>query len=305
VADTPPLLVTGGTGYVGSHVAAALADTGVPVHLLARPASTLPAWLPHPAVRVWRIDGSLASLESVFADVRPGCVVHLAALVRTADSPAETDALVEANFAFGTRLLAAARIAGCTAFLNTGTFWQHRGERTADAVCLYAALKAGFEDVLAYHASAHGMRALTLLLYDTYGPADPRPKLLSLLARAAAGGERLEATPGRQALDLVHVRDVAAAYRVALARLLGSPAGSCERFAVRTGHTVTVRDLATLVGGILGRPLLVDWGARDYRPREIMEPPALPALPGWTPAITLAAGLREALGHPPAGPPPG
>jgi len=226
---------------------------------------------------------------------RPQVMFHVATHARTDDQLEDVEPLVAANVLLGTQLLQAAVTVGRPDFVNTATFSQHRDGRVGDAVCLYAALKEAFETVVRYHASSYGLRSISLTLYDTYGRGDRRGKLLQLLRTAAETQQPLQATEGTQRIELVHIRDVVEAYLVAARRLETAPAGTYERFAVRTGQEVVVRDFAQLVSDALGRPVPVVWGAKPFRRYQLMAPPRLPVLPGWHPTVNLRDGIREVL----------
>lgn len=71
-----------------------------------------------------------------------------------------------------------------------------------------------------YYIEASGLRVITLKLFDTYGPDDPRPKLMNLIQRMAMDNQPLAMSPGEQQIDLVHVEDVVRAFMVASERLL-------------------------------------------------------------------------------------
>ena len=102
-------------------------------------------------------------------------------------------------------------------------------------------------------------------------------------------------SPGEQILDMVHVDDAASAFLVAARRLLAAPAPLMESFLV-SGERMTVRQLVARMAGA-GLPVQAQWGARPYRPREVMVPcdPGGHRLPGWAPAVSLERGLREAF----------
>jgi nucleoside-diphosphate-sugar epimerase len=299
------IALTGATGFIGRHVARTLSEAGHEVHALARRSSNTSGLLKAAGISVEVSDISAAALAATLGRFSPDVVVHLAAVAAPDDSAEGVDAMIAANLGFGTALLHAARASGCSAVVNTGTYWQFRGPAASDAVSLYAATKQAYQDILEYHASAHGARALTLVLYDTYGPADPRGKLVSLFATAASTGVPLVASPGDQLIDLLHVEDAAAAFAVAVERVVTCEAGHFERRAVRSGAVISPRDLAGMVQRVLGREVPVQWGGRPHRPREIMTPPALPILEAWQPAIGLEEGLRQVLlGEPLKGPTP-
>jgi nucleoside-diphosphate-sugar epimerase len=165
-------------------------------------------------------------------------------------------------------------------------------------VDLYAASKQAAEDLLLCFHEVNRLSCATLTLFETYGPADPRRKLLSLLLEAAGGNMPLGLSPGEQILDLTHVDDVVDAFCVAAEAMLQAPEPVWEKAFV-SGERMTVRDLVGLLKSTLAVPLDVEFGARPYRPREIMAPIA-PApsrvLSGWTPRRRLLTEL-PALAH--------
>jgi nucleoside-diphosphate-sugar epimerase len=290
-------LVTGATGFVGAEVARALLASGWEVHALLRSGSAA-GRLPVGA-RAQTYDGSTEAMVDVVGRAAPDVVFHLASLFVAEHRTADVVGLVESNVLLGTQLAEGMRVHGRTRLVNTGTAWQHFADEEYHPSDLYAATKQAFVDVLRYFEEAAGLDVITLELFDSYGPDDPRPKLMAALKRSALEGGPLALTDGTQQLDLVHVRDIARAYELAAARLLERSGRGHERFVVRTGAPVSLRELVDRFGAVVGRPLQAEWGVRPYRAREVMRPWSGGAtLPGWRPEIGLDAGVRELLGLP-------
>ncbi|MBN1557217.1 MAG: NAD(P)-dependent oxidoreductase [Lentisphaerae bacterium] len=289
-----PVLVTGGTGFVGSHLVRRLAEAGAPVHLVVREGSDR-AVLGKAGARVHAHvhDGTLEGMAAIVSAVNPGCVYHLASCFVAEHRPEDVPALIRSNLAFGAQLLEAMAGAGCTRLVNTGTAWQHYGNAAYDPVNLYAATKQAFEDLLAFYAAGRKFRIITLQLFDTYGPGDRRRKLLRVLLDAAASGAPVDMTEGGQRLDLVHVDDVAEAFRLAGDRTEALPAGTHEVYGVATGRPRSLREIVEIFQAARGASVHVRWGRRAYREREAMQPwTGYATLPGWAPRVTLEAGLR-------------
>jgi nucleoside-diphosphate-sugar epimerase len=182
-------------------------------------------------------------------------------------------------------------------FVNTGTFWQHFENQAYCPVNLYAATKQAFEDVARYYAETASTAFVTLKLSDTYGPDDPRRKLIPIWLKAAATGEKLEMSPGDQLLDIVHVDDVVRAYVRAI-ELLEQGKLSGASFAVSSDAPLTLRQLAVKFESAVGKRLNIEWGARPYRKREVMRTwtGGVP-VPGWRAQIPLEDGLRRLAGR--------
>ncbi|HYM31296.1 MAG TPA: NAD(P)-dependent oxidoreductase [Candidatus Cybelea sp.] len=287
-------LLTGGTGFVGRVLAEKLIDAGFDLHAIVRPGSDTSA-MPD-ATLVHRHDGSAARMAAIAAAARPDVTFHLASLFRAEHKPDEITPMIEANLAFGTQLVDALTALGPTKLVNAGTAWQHFGGSAYDPVCLYAATKQAFEALLEFYVQARGLQAITLKIFETYGPGDPRPKLMNALVAAAKSGKPIDLTAGDQQLDFVHAADAADAFIAAASRLTAGQAAGHERYALSSGAPVSTRQLVSLVERLGGRPIRANWGARAYRKREVLVPwSGGAALPGWAPKIALDQGIAELL----------
>lgn len=287
-------IITGATGYVGSRLAARLAFEGWHVHAIARPESSLELLgNVEGSVTVHRYDGTIDSLLAIFRKTMPDIVFHLASVFLPAHQPQDIERMLRANIHFGTQLAEAMARCGVFSLVNTGTSWQHYQNDEYNPVCLYAATKQAMDCILTYYVEAASMNVITLKLFDTYGPGDPRKKLFWLLQKAAQERETLEMSGGEQLIDLVYIDDVVHAYRLAAARLLEGQVSGGEQYAVSSGNPIPLRRLVDQVERSMGKTLPIKWGARSYRTREVMVPWSKgKPLPGWRARTSLAEGLR-------------
>jgi nucleoside-diphosphate-sugar epimerase len=291
------VLLTGASGFVGRHLAARLVRDGAAVSVLVRrPDTPLPdavAAVPIPATA----DELAASVEAA----RPDVCIHLATHFVAAHVPADVAPMLEANVVLGTRLAQALVDAGSVPLIDTGSAWQHVGGDRFRPANLYAATKQALADILTAFSSRHGLPVSRLTLTDTYGPDDPRPKLVPALLRADRTGEPLAMGSGRQLIDLVHVDDCVAAFVRLAARVRrpfgeGAPATTGDGqggFSVSSGAPLTVRELVERAEEAAGRRLPVRWGARADRTVDAEAPRSPdPRLPGWQPEVGIVDGLR-------------
>lgn len=288
-------LLTGATGFIGCQLATHLLEKGWSVHAIVRENSDLSRLQPFADKLSLHVhDGSMAKMLDIVADSRPDVVFHLAAWVGVEHRPEDLDSLLQTNILFGTQLIEAMHVSGVDKLVNAGTYWQFYDSTEYNPINLYAASKQAFQDILRYYQSL-SLQAISLILYDTYGPHDPRSKILNLLQRAAESGEELAMSPGEQYLDLVYIDDVVAAFRIAAERLLQTEeAGGI--FAVSSGAPLTLKELVTLFRQCSGSSLRVVFGRRPYREREIMRPSvAADTLPGWAPTVPLREGILRLL----------
>ena len=291
-------LVTGATGFIGSRLVAHLAQAGWEVAAIGRNASAAKiarAQCP----MVYEYSGQTAEVIAAVTDFRPAVVFHLASLFLADHTAEQIEPLVSANILFGTQLLEAIRGAGCTVLVNAGTAWQNftpeppYDDAAYAPVNLYAATKQAFEEIALYYVQVAGMRMITLRLFDSYGAGDTRRKLLRLLLECLRTGEPLSMSPGEQVLDLVHVDDICRAFLHA-AELAGNETGA-RVYAVSGGERRTLREVARTLEEAAGATLKLEFGGRPYRAREVMHPWDGPALPGWSPRISLLEGFRSLL----------
>lgn len=290
-------LVTGATGYVGSKLCQRLLGDGWTVDALVRDAGRpLPTTLTS-TVTPHVYDGSTESVLTAITKSKPDVVFHLASLCIAEHRSEQVTLLIASNVLYGTQLVEACVRKGIKYFINTGTSWQHYRSNAYDPVCLYAATKQAFEDILDFYTDAFPFCATTLKLFDTYGPDDPRAKILNMIGSALRSGEHLEMTPGEQKVDFVHIDDVTEAFCAAARRLMLNKSGfKQERYSVSTGETISIRNLVTLIEEMSNEKLNVTFGARPYRHREVMGPLSSQNwIPGWTPQINLKAGLAVFL----------
>ena len=270
------VLVTGATGFIGSHLVRALAAAGQSVHALVRSDADL-----GPHVVVHRLTDPFTTVD----DVRPDVVIHLATRFAAQHDPGELRPMIEANVTFATMVAEATLRVGAR-LVHATSAWQHYEGAEYSPVSLYAATKQAFVDVLAHYRAA-GLRTAEVCLFDTYGPGDTRRKLVWLLLDAARTGRPVQLGSGRQLIDLTHVGDVVAAFTLA-----GSGELDGGRLVARSGRPLTVRDLAALIERVTRRPLDVAWSARPDRHREMYADWAVAgAATSWRPRTELADGL--------------
>jgi nucleoside-diphosphate-sugar epimerase len=288
------VLVTGASGYIGHHLTKRLVEEGETVTAILRPSS-------QPdriralggGVRIYVDDGTPDGLAEAFDGGPIETVFHLAAH-RPGGGKDDRDATLETNVDFSTRLWHAARQNNCKAFVNTGSYWQFDAAGNPAANSIYAETKQTFQDFLDAHSGDGGPAAVTLVLFDVYGPGDWRGGVMAAFSRAAKG-QPIDMSGGEQVLDMVHVSDVVDGFMTATALLKRGGIGPAHRsYFLGSGHRASLKDIAAVFRAACGRPLSLNWGTLDYRTNQVFQPcPAQPALPEWNPARSLDAGLAE------------
>lgn len=291
---TSCVVVSGVTGFLGSRLAKKLVEAQYKVIGLKRPTSSL-AHIEYVGLgKIIELHNVTdAGLESFFRERNVSTVFHTASLARVGDTDQEIAALIDSNLKFPTLLAQQAKRAGVRSFINASTSWQSIDGKAYSPFNLYAATKEAFENILIAIA-AKDFTCVSLRLFDTYGPGDNRNKIVDLLVKAVLSGQELLMSPGEQAISLVHIDDVAAAFIVANNFSSQEKPSTHGVFSVPAKESIKLRELAELISALSVKPIPIKWGGRPYRPNEIMLPSASQAIvPGWHPIVSLKDGLAE------------
>ena len=290
------VMVTGATGFLGSHVVLDLVQQGHHVGVLLREESARER-VPRECA-VWMVTADGNGLVEALTEFKPDVVVHLAALYVCDHDQEDVSPLIRTNIEFGAQVLEGMRAAGCRALVYAGSAWQHYRDQAYCPVNLYAATKQAFSALADYYRDADGLRVLELHLYDSYGPNDARPKLLNRLLQASENGTEVAMSLGEQRLHLVHVDDLSRGVVMACDHVHKFDPGERRIYRLPSHQALTLREVvATLNAVDRSCQVTVKWGERPYRLREVFTPwEDAEVLPGWCPQIPLEAGLRAMAG---------
>jgi len=306
------ILVTGGAGFIGSHVAEAYLRAGHEVRVLDNLSRGRRERVPAGA-RFVALDLRAPALAGLLADGRFDCVNHHAAQIDVRASVADPAADAAVNVLGSLALLEAARAARVplVLFASTGGAIYGAQERVpADEahptrpLSPYGVAKLAVEHYLDYYRQVHGLRSAVLRYANVYGPRqDPEGEagvVAIFCARLLRGQPLTIYGDGRQTRDYVAVEDVARANVCALDWLRetgewlrnGQPV-----FNIGTGVETSVNRLAALLrGGIAGAAPVGYAPARaGEQARSAIDPSRAARTLGWTPTLSVEAGLRRTL----------
>ena len=288
------ILLSGVTGYIGRHLAEKLLTDGNIVVGLVRKKSIGKAnklyFAANENFHIQPYDGSEDSLNNIFTLYKINTVIHLAA--STSDS-SKISELIEANILLGTQLLKIMKEFDVHNFINTGTYWQYYDTAKYDPNSLYAATKQSFQDILAWFQKSGNINAITLTLYDVYGPKDNRNKIIPLLINATKLNNTIELTLGEQNIYPVHIQDVINAYIFSVKLLEDHDSHDSVYYVA--GDPITIKNLVELWVSLTGVFLNLKWGAINYENSQIMNPYKGKKIPGWNATMTIQEGLRSII----------
>lgn len=287
-------VITGATGYIGSQLAKKLVADQYNIACIVRQSSDLTLLSDIiDDITIYKDNNKVSALADFLEQFKPDCIIHLASCYIAEHTPNEVDTLIQSNLLFGTKLLEAMSLAGIKKIINTGTNWQHYDNSPYDPVCLYAATKECFEKIITFYVNARSFSCITLKLFDTYGPNDPRKKIIHLFEKISKSGETIDMSSGNQSIDLVHINDILEAYLQAI-KLLENTANYNETYGLSSGYPLKLKEIAQKYQIYTNKKLNINWGARPYRTREVMKPwTNFKSLPDWTPKYKFPHGLLE------------
>ena len=281
------LLITGATGFLGSHLVRKFLNDGWDVAILKRPASNLNRIADVlDRLHVFDVD----SLNEPFVTLgHVDVVIHTATNYGQYGEP--TSSIFEANTAFPLRLLEALTRHGTGAVINTDTVLD-------PMLNAYALSKHQFKQWGQQFARDGRCRFVNLRLEHMYGAGDDPTKFTTHVIRACLdNAPELRLTLGEQKRDFIHVDDAVDAYAVVIDRLLELAPGFNE-LDVGSGRAVTIREFVETVRCLTDATTQLEFGALPYRLNEPMFSQAnttpLTTL-GWTNHYDLAAGLAKTI----------
>jgi nucleoside-diphosphate-sugar epimerase len=279
------VLLTGATGFLGSHLTNAFVSDGHEIAVVARPSPRMDR-LSGILSRIRLID--VSSLEESTMAFRPHAVVHAATCYGKRGEPLR--ALEETNVELPSRLLKYAVDVRAALFVNSDT------TLPAD-LSNYAHTKAQF--VQSSRPLVNGdIRFANVRLESLYGPGDDDGKFVTQVVQACVREDlELRLTPGDQARDFLFIDDAVAAYRLLLQHA-ADQLQPWQDYGLGTGVATTIRDLVETVKRESGSRIACRFGALPYRPRELMRSCAnavvLERL-GWRHRTGLVEGLRKVI----------
>ena len=303
-----PILVVGGAGYIGSHMAKRLRRAGFHAVVADDLSSGHREAVMGAPLHVGDI-GDAGFVDAVLGEVRPAAVMHFASCIQVGESVTDPAKYYRNNVTATQVLLDGMRAHGVSRFIFSSTaaiFGDPQVVPIDEAhpkapINPYGRSKWFVEQMLEDYDRAYGLRSVCLRYFNAAG-ADPEAELgechepethlVPLLLQVASGrrphitvhGEDYATADGTCIRDYIHVEDLAEAHLLALRQLLAG--GGSARYNLGNGNGYSVREVIEAARRVTGHPIPVVAGAR----RE-GDPPVL---------VADARAARDALGWRPA-----
>jgi nucleoside-diphosphate-sugar epimerase len=288
------ILMTGSTGFIGGCLLRKLLKLGIEVTSVCRHRSTIdPALIFHPSAH-WVCTKD--EFSRLFEPSRPyDATVHLA--TSYGDHGLNLSDVVESNILLPVKVFEAALETGCRILINTDTFSSHPRHAYAH-MGDYQLSKRQMAEWGKLLVEVHpDICFYNVRLEHVYGPEDSGRKFVPFLVDSLLREvQRIPLTKGEQQRDFIHVDDVCAAYIL----LLRQTNAGFHEVGVGTGSAIPLRRFIEACKTLTKSNSLLDFGALEYREREIMHSAADPRFLlnlGWKAGMSLEDGIQSVIAY--------
>jgi UDP-glucuronate 4-epimerase len=304
------ILITGGAGFIGSHLAERLLRDGKRLALVDNLDDYYPAELKRANLEEVKASGEFQffpadirdgeKLRQVFATFKPDAVIHLAARAGVRMSFAQPEEYTSINVLGTTQVLEISRQSGVhrLVFASSSSVYGHssRAPFREDAVIsyplsIYAATKVAGETMAFTFAHAYGLSVVCLRLFTVYGPRQRPDLAIRKFAGLIMEGKEIPVFgDGSMGRDYTYIDDIVDGILQAL-----HATGSFDVFNLGNSHPVRINEMVDTLGRALGEPV---------RKRFIPAPPGEMVLThadiskasqtlGYSPKVNFEEGIRR------------
>ena len=287
------ILITGASGFIGSHLCLRLCQEGADVHAVYR--SRRPADLGDR--RWWQADlADLEEVKKIVGKVQPEVIFHLASHVKGAPALEHVLPTFRSNLQSTVNLLTVAAEANCRRVVLTGSLAEpevENGETFPSAP--YAAAKWASSGYARMFHALYKLPVLIARVFMVYGPAQMDfTKLVPYVTLSMLQGRTPKISSGERLVDWIYVSDVVDGF-LALAQASDVDGATLD---LGSGSLISIRGIVQQLAASIGGGVNAEFGALPDRP---LEPTRLAktaetfARIGWKPHVSLPEGLKSTV----------
>jgi nucleoside-diphosphate-sugar epimerase len=282
-----PIVVTGASGFIGSHLVDALVERGAAVTALSRRALPFPA--AGTGVRWVQVDLSdVDELRRRLAEVQPRCVYHLSSLADGRPLRELVLPILHAEVVACVNVLTLCSELGVPRVVLTGSLEApSAGEEPTSP---YGTAKAASALYARLFYSLYRLPVVVARIFMAYGPRQPKFKLIPSTLDAIARGESPVVRSPARGVDWIYVSDVVDG----LLPMALAPGIDGRTIDLGSGELVTVGEVVQMLCQLSGGRVAPVFAPADHGIGRVLTADIAPAaeLLGWTPKISLREGLE-------------
>ncbi|EAI7247503.1 NAD(P)-dependent oxidoreductase [Campylobacter lari] len=287
------ILVTGATGFIGTNFILQMHDR-YEIVALVRKNSNIDKIRDYCKICYYE---DFAVLKENLQKEQIDGVLHLATLYLKHHRSEDLKDLIDSNILFGVELLEILYLIGFSGwFINIGTFWQFYQNLSNNPLNLYAATKTAFLNIANYYIQIAKYKFVTILLNDTYGPNDWRPKIINLWKRSLETKEVIRMSSGEQIIDMLYIDDVINAFEKCINNFENKKNINNTIYALHSKERITLKQLSNIFEECVQEKLNIIWGVLPYSDRENFIPyEGGKKLPNWKQKISIWEGITRII----------
>ena len=297
------VLVTGGNGFIGSHMVSRLVKAGCKVYVISRDSSD-----------IWRLDEVKNSISLIkldmrngdelsksVAEVRPDYIFHMAAYgVDSRQKDYVTAA--ETNIIGTVNLVKAAAAVGCEKLLNTGTSMQYgnkKGPITEEdyysPTNIYGSTKGAATIIAHQIARENDLDIVTIIPFGVFGEKEGSHKFFPHVILSALAEGEVQLSPCEQYRDYCYIENIIDGFLMAAE----NKQIKSEIFNIGSGKVFQLKHYVDLIMKRFDEDKKVIYGAVEYRKNDLWSPqPSIEKISAqlrWQPMVSLEEGIERTI----------
>lgn len=259
------ILITGASGFVGSHVLDDCIKNNFNVYAIFRHSKKNVSFAKKYKKQIFPIFyNNIYEIKNKLTNCKIDYVIHCATHYIKKHDHNDIENIIKSNVLFSTILLDAVVNIKIKKFINLGTVWQHFNDTKNLAFNLYAATKQSFECIFNYYKNQYTkIKFYNILLTDTFGANDKRKKLVpALLKNFKNKNQNKINIPKNLSMNLVNINEVTKCLNILLKNNSKS-----NNYVIKSKQDVKIFDLINFLNDNLEKKIKVNWlkNTKNYK----------------------------------------
>jgi nucleoside-diphosphate-sugar epimerase len=259
------ILITGASGFVGSHVLDDCLKNNFNVHAIFRHSKKNASFTKKYKKQIFPIFyNNIYEIKNKLTNCKIDYVIHCATHYIKKHDHNDIENIIKSNVLFSTILLDAVVNIKIKKFINLGTVWQHFNDTKNLAFNLYAATKQSFECIFNYYKNQYTkIKFYNILLTDTFGTNDKRKKLIPILLKNFNKKNQDKINiPKNLSMNLVNINEVTKCLNILLKNNSES-----NNYVIKSKQDVKIFDLINFLNNNLEKKIKINWSKniKNYR----------------------------------------